>query len=70
MIIMSVNDYAKYSFLDIVGNYVKEMGISNIAALDDPKYNNAFERAVERIRNSVDNKLYIPNLEEQNTEII
>ena len=70
MIIMSVNDYAKYSFLDIVGNYVKEMGISNIAELDDPKYNNAFERAVERIRNSVDNKLYIPNLEEPNTEII
>ena len=70
MIIMSVNDYVKYSFLDVVGDYVKEMGISNIAELDNPKYNNAFERAVERIRNSVDNKLYIPNLEEPNTEII
>ena len=67
---MSVNDYVKYSFLDVVGNYVKEMGITSISELDDPKYNNAFERAVERIRNSVDNKLYIPNIEEPNTEII
>ena len=67
---MSVNDYVKYSFLDVVGNYVKEMGITSISELDDPKYNNAFERAVERIRNSVANKLYIPNIEEPNTEII
>jgi len=67
---MSVNDYVKYSFLDIVGDYVEEMGIDDISKLDDPKYDESFERAVERIRNSVDNKAYIPNLEMPNTEII
>ena len=67
---MSVNDYVKYSFLDVVGDYVKEMGIDDISKLDDPKYDESFERAVERIRNSVDNKVYIPKLEMPNTEII
>ena len=67
---MSVNDYVKYSFLDVVGDYVKEMGIDDISKLDDPKYDESFERAVERIRNSVDNKVYIQKLEMPNTEII
>jgi len=67
---MSVNDYVKYSFLDVVGDYVKEMGIDDISKLDDPKYDESFERAVERIRNSVDNKVYIPKLEMPNTEIV
>ena len=53
---MNPNDYVKYSFLDQVGKYVAELGITDIGQLDNPKYNSVFERAVERIKTSVNNK--------------
>ena len=67
---MNPNDYVKYSFLDQVGKYVAELGITDIGQLDNPKYNSVFERAVERIKTSVNNKPYTPKYDSPNTEIL
>ena len=67
---MNQNDYVKYSFLDQVGKYVAELGITDIGQLDNPKYNSVFERAVERIKTSVNNKPYTPKYDSPNTEIL
>ena len=67
---MNLDDYVKYSFLDSVGDYVAGLGINGIGKLDNSKYDSVFERAVERIKTSVNNKPYMPKFDSPNTEIL